>query len=133
MVHTNAPCATVRKGWVYYYKQCTPTESSWICHFLIGQIKPIFFFRNGHTVYYTCAFSSLPSILFFFNDYLVISHSLGSSKLPPLVGIGTLRNYDGDGNGNVKKAISLMSKTTTLHVHHAFLYISLQSVHNYMT
>ena len=24
-----------------------------------------------------------------------------------------------------------MSKTTTLHVHHAFLYISLQSLHNY--
>ena len=31
-----------------------------------------------------------------------------------------LRNYDGDGNGNVKKVIGLMSKTTTLHVHHAF-------------
>ena len=28
-----------------------------------------------------------------------------------------LRNYDGDGNGNVKKAIGLMSKITTLHVH----------------
>ena len=34
--------------------------------------------------------------------------------------LGTLRNYDGDVNGNVKKAIGLMSKTTTLHVHHAF-------------
>ena len=34
--------------------------------------------------------------------------------------LGTLPNYDGDGNGNVKKAIGLMSKTTTLHVHHAF-------------
>ena len=34
--------------------------------------------------------------------------------------LGTLRNYDGDVNGNVKKAIDLMSKTTTLHVHHAF-------------
>jgi len=47
--------------------------------------------------------------------------------------VGTLRNYEGDGNGNgnVKKAICLMSKTTTLHVHHAFLYISLQSQHNY--
>ena len=32
-------------------------------------------------------------------------------------------NDDGDGNGNVKKTIGLMSKTTTLHVHHAFLYI----------
>ena len=44
---------------------------------------------------------------------------------------GTLRNSDGDGNGNVKKAIGLMSKTTTLHVHHAFLYISLQPLQNY--
>ena len=34
--------------------------------------------------------------------------------------LGILRNYDGDVNGNVKKAIGLMSKTTTLHVHHAF-------------
>ena len=42
-----------------------------------------------------------------------------------------LRNYDGDGKENVKKAIGLMSKTTTLHVHHAFLYISLPSLHNY--
>ena len=38
--------------------------------------------------------------------------------------IGTLRNYDGDDNENIKKAKDLMSKTTTLHVHHAFLYIS---------
>jgi len=45
--------------------------------------------------------------------------------------VGTLRNYDSDGNENVKSAIGLMSKTTTLHVHHAFLYISLLSLHNY--
>ena len=37
--------------------------------------------------------------------------------------VGTLRNYDGDGKENVKKAIGLMSKTTILHVHHALLYI----------
>ena len=42
-----------------------------------------------------------------------------------------LRNYDGDGKENVKKAIVLMSKTTTLHLHHAFLLISLLSLHNY--
>ena len=30
-----------------------------------------------------------------------------------------------------KKTIGLMSKTTTLHLHHAFLYISLPSLHNY--
>ena len=49
--------------------------------------------------------------------------------------LGTLWNYYGDGNGNVKRAtglmaIGLMSKTATLHVHHTFLYISLQSLHN---
>ena len=42
-----------------------------------------------------------------------------------------LRNYDGDGKENVKKAIVLMSKTTTLHLNHAFLFISLLSLHNY--
>ena len=42
-----------------------------------------------------------------------------------------LGNYDGDGKENVKKATGLMSKTTTLHVHHAFLFISLLSLHNY--
>ena len=45
--------------------------------------------------------------------------------------IGTLRSDDGDGNGNATKAIGLISKTTILHVHHAFLYISLPSLHDY--
>ena len=31
-----------------------------------------------------------------------------------------LRSNDADGNENVKKTIGLISKTTTLHVHHAF-------------
>ena len=43
----------------------------------------------------------------------------------------TLRNHDDDGNGNVKKKIGFMSKTTTLHVYPAFLYISLSSLHNH--
>ena len=34
-------------------------------------------------------------------------------------------------NKNVKKAIGLISKTTTLNMHHTFLYISLPSLHNY--
>ena len=38
--------------------------------------------------------------------------------------IRTLRNYDGNGNVNVKKAIGLMSKATTLHVHNSFLHFS---------
>ena len=45
--------------------------------------------------------------------------------------IGTLRSDDGAGNGTATKAIALISKTTILHVHHAFLYISLPSLHNY--
>ena len=42
---------------------------------------------------------------------------------------GSFSNYDGDEND--KKAIGLLSKTTTLHVQHAFLYISLLSLHDY--
>ena len=47
--------------------------------------------------------------------------------------IGSLSDDDGDGNENGKKAIGLdmTSKTTTLHVHHSFLYISLPSLHDY--
>ena len=45
--------------------------------------------------------------------------------------VGSFSNDDGDGKQDVKKAISLMSKPTTLHVHHAFVYISLLSLHNY--
>ena len=44
--------------------------------------------------------------------------------------IGTLRDCDGNGKENVNKAIGLMSKTTTLHVHHPFV-ISLLSLLNY--
>ena len=51
--------------------------------------------------------------------------------LPLTFSIGSLRSDDGDGNGNATKAIGLISKTTTLHVHHAFLYISLPSLHDY--
>ena len=45
--------------------------------------------------------------------------------------LGTLRSDDGDGNGNAAKTIGLTSKTTILRVHHAFLYISLPSLHDY--
>ena len=34
--------------------------------------------------------------------------------------IGSFSNDEGDGNEDVKKAIGLLRKTTTLHVHHAF-------------
>ena len=44
--------------------------------------------------------------------------------------IGSLSNDDGDVKRDGKKAIGLDWKlTTTLHVHHAFLYISLSSLY----
>ena len=46
------------------------------------------------------------------------------SKIFWITTIRSLSNDDGNGNGNGKKALGLMSKTTLLHVHHAFLYIS---------
>ena len=46
--------------------------------------------------------------------------------------LGSLRSDDADVNESGKKAIDLdLSKTTTLHVHHAFLYISLPSLHDF--
>ena len=42
--------------------------------------------------------------------------------------VESLSNDDGDVNENGKKAKSLDWQTTTLHVHHAFLYISLLSL-----
>ena len=45
--------------------------------------------------------------------------------------IGTLRSNDADDNKNVKKTIGLISKTTTSHVHHNFLYISFPFLHDY--
>ena len=43
----------------------------------------------------------------------------------------TLRSNDADSNENVKKPICLISKTTTSHVHHAFLYLSFLFLHDY--
>ena len=45
--------------------------------------------------------------------------------------LGTSRSDDSDGNENVNKAIGLITKTTILHVHHAFLYISLPLLQDY--
>ena len=48
-----------------------------------------------------------------------------------VVALGSSSNDGGVGNEDVKKAIGLLRKTTTLHVHHYFLYISLPSLHDY--
>ena len=45
--------------------------------------------------------------------------------------IGSLRSNDADDNKNVKKTIGLISKTTTSHMHHTFLYISFPFLHDY--
>ena len=54
------------------------------------------------------------------------------SKVPPEDLIGTLRSNDADGTTRTsKKTIGFMSKTTTLHVYHTYLYISVPSLHDY--
>ena len=45
--------------------------------------------------------------------------------------IGSWSKDFGDGNENGKNPVGLDWQTTTLHVHHAFLYISLPSLHDY--
>ena len=61
-----------------------------------------------------------------------MTSSLSSTEAPAGYLIkGTLRSHDGDGNENFRKAIGLISKTTILHMHHAFLYISLPALHDY--
>ena len=51
--------------------------------------------------------------------------------MPSKVLLGTLRSNDADDNENIKKTIGLISKTTTLHVHHTFLFISFPFLHDY--
>ena len=56
----------------------------------------------------------------------------GDLALPDSCGFPySKRSHYGDGNENVKKQLVKINKTTTLHVHHAFLYISLPSLHDY--
>ena len=50
---------------------------------------------------------------------------------PPSLTLGTLRTNAVDDNQKVKKAIGLISKTATLHMHHTFLYISFPFLHDY--
>ena len=45
--------------------------------------------------------------------------------------LGSFSNDNDDGKVNGKKVIGFISKKTTLHVHHPFLYISLPSPHVY--
>ena len=64
--------------------------------------------------------------------FATISHVTYESLGPLFIKlIGSFSNDDGDGNENVKTAIGFLGKTTSLHVHHAFLYISLPLLHDY--
>ena len=45
--------------------------------------------------------------------------------------MGSLSKYVGNGKGKVKKEIGLMTKTSILHLRHAFLYISSPSLYDY--
>ena len=53
------------------------------------------------------------------------------AKVVPVSCKHPLRCHYGDGKENVKNRLVKISKKTTLHVHHAFLYISLPSLHDY--
>ena len=61
---------------------------------------------------------------------MVLVHTRENSPFAKLMSVGRFSNDDGDGNENVQKAIVLLSKTTSLHVHHAFLYIFLPLPHD---
>ena len=65
-----------------------------------------------------------------FQFFLTILTSL-STAVPSPQKKGSFSYDDGDGHENVKTAIGLLSKTTSLHVHHAFLYTSLPLLHDY--
>ena len=62
----------------------------------------------------------LPKFLYAFIPFLLSFFTLG-----------TLRSNDGDGNENIKKTIGLISKTRTLHVHHAFCTFLFPFLHDY--
>ena len=74
-----------------------------------------------------CEKTQVPKLrLFSFVCFWVVTrHQYGISALVSQASLGTLRSNDADGNDNVKKTIGFICKTTTFHVHHAFLYISL--------
>ena len=81
--------------------------------------------------------NSLCSVIEYLSEVSLLRISFSSSSSspppppPPSSSSGTLRSNDADDHKNVKKTIGLISKTTTLHVHYTFLYISFPSLHDY--
>ena len=64
-------------------------------------------------------------------SYVLTQYFVSCAHVRFYFSLGTLRSNDADDNENVKKTIGLISKTTTSHVHHTFLYISFPFLHDY--
>ena len=64
------------------------------------------------------------------NTLLARNARIPDKRVLPYI-VGFLGCNDADDNENVKKAIGLISKTTTLHVHYTFLYIPFPFLHDY--
>ena len=74
----------------------------------------------------------LPSILLHTQDLGSLSPWKGKNLVNKIaLSLGSFSNNDSDGNKNVKTTIVLLSKKTSLHMHHAFLYISLPLRYDY--
>ena len=82
----------------------------------------LFFVNLGERVMTSCSAISLSRLAKSWKVYILAGSWCQGAKI---------RDDDADGNENVKKTIGLISKTTTLHVRHAFLYISLLFLHDY--
>ena len=102
-----------------------------------GIFEPQEFFSLSNSLYEY--FLGLIGVHDFFFEFslarILLLHSpppISFLMVRPLVYvIETLRSNDADDNENAKKTIGLISKTTTSHVHHTFLYISFPFLHDY--
>ena len=86
--------------------------------------KEHFYLKRTHHILLTCFYN-----LRVVNDMIAEQNVWVKRVLS--FSLGTLRSNDADNNENVKKTIGLISTTTTSHVHHAFLYISLPFLQDY--
>ena len=74
----------------------------------------------------------LPSILLHTQDLGSLSPWKGKNLVNKIaLSLGSFSNDNSDSNKSIKTAIGLLSKKTSLHVHHTFLYISLPLRHDY--
>ena len=122
--HSTSPLAWVHRG--VFLRCSTPYHRRNRFKFLRGKLRPIVRPQPiGNTKQ-----SNHGVLLWPIFTRMVVSNS-DSLVLSFLPLIGTLRSNDADGNENVKKTIGLISKTATLHVHHAFWYISFLFLQDY--